>query len=146
MPQPLLLLAMPAEAALTHVLSLLLQPHCLSCGTHCGTASLKEEAGLKPAMPRRKDVQTAHGLSKGAKEKSGSPFLPPSPLTEQRRLNCSLKAATCNPVSYSYSKHPHLKMIMLQRDFPEFFSLALKVPHVPQGTKGWQPGDTGITL
>lgn len=105
---------------------------------------LKERAGLKPSVPRRKDGQTTQCMgprpSKGSPEQRRRVVPILSPLLSDRgcqpkqgKLNCSLKAAAYNPVNYYYPKYPHLKMIMLQRDFPECFHLASRCHTFPTG-------------
>lgn len=118
---------------------------------------LKEQAGLKPAVPRRKNVQTTQRmrprLSKGSPEQRRTVIPIPSPFPSDR--GCQVKArkiellfkTSCLPSSQlQLFKISSLEDDNASKGCPRIFSLALKVPHVPHGRKGWQAGDTGRTL
>lgn len=114
---------------------------------------LKEQAGLKPAVPRRKNVQTTQRmrprLSKGSPEQRRTVIPIPSPFPSDR--GCQVKErkiellfkTSCLPVNYNYSKYPHLKMIMLPRDVPKFFHLPSRCHMFPMGGRAGRQGTQG---
>lgn len=88
----------------------------------------------------------AHPKALRSKGEEWFPSLLPSSLTEvvsQSKENCSLKAAAYNPVNYYYPKYPHLKMIMLQRNFPECLHLASRCHMFPRGGRTGSQGTQG---